>query len=435
MSNWAAAALAAFFVAASGGAALAAKPVIPPPATVVSAPSGVKAKSVKFATYQFVQTPNLPIGNYQVGPLCIPRFQIALKDFAPRVSKEAFAQTFEREVRSAGFPLAGASVDNLFGAASDAAGDLQVAANIKSATGDVCALLYASNTMKGWMQLEVEWQIYSPIKREVVARIPITAAIEKKTPVEPGPLLTDVLDEAVKGLLNDKTYRDLMLSSAPDIVAGPGAAPAIAGGPATVAPGRDPILIGAPSRKPTGLPEVAGSVVTIVAGGGHGSGFLVSANGYILTNEHVVRGSETVKIRWSDNFETVGQVLRLDRGRDVALIKTDSRGRLPLLMSRGAIELGQEVYAVGAPLDIGLSGTVTRGIVSTSNRIFNGYSFVQSDVQVNPGNSGGPLVTKDGQVIAMTDIGYQPEGLPTGINLFIPAGDALDFLGLKPAAP
>ncbi|HZZ36624.1 MAG TPA: trypsin-like peptidase domain-containing protein, partial [Caulobacteraceae bacterium] len=83
--------------------------------------------------------------------------------------------------------------------------------------------------------------------------------------------------------------------------------------------------------------------------------------------------------------------------------------------------------AIGAPTDKAFEGTVTRGIVS-AHRTFSGLAFIQSDVAVTHGNSGGPLVDEHGAVIALTDIGWQPDGVPIGINLFTPVGDALDFL-------
>ena len=98
---------------------------------------------------------------------------------------------------------------------------------------------------------------------------------------------------------------------------------------------------------------------------------------------------------------------------------------------------GDTVLAIGAPLDETLQGTVTRGIVS-ANRIVNGYAFIQSDVSINHGNSGGPLLDDKGYVIGLTDLSIQPgENVQIGLNFFTPIKDALDFLSvdLIPAAP
>ena len=170
----------------------------------------------------------------------------------------------------------------------------------------------------------------------------------------------------------------------------------------------------------------------VLTGDGHGSGFLVSNDGYILTNAHVVGSSRSVVVRWSDGFESDGEVIRSHKARDVALIKTNPHGRQPLALRRGPPTPGMNVYAVGTPLDPKLQGSLTKGIVS-ANRIMDGFSFIQSDVAVTHGNSGGPLLDEKSVVVGITDLGFEPDGKPANINLFIPIGDALDFLNLKVA--
>jgi serine protease Do len=180
--------------------------------------------------------------------------------------------------------------------------------------------------------------------------------------------------------------------------------------------------------------EVAGSVVTVISDEGHGSGFLISSDGYLITNQHVVGGGKVVKIRWSDGFESMGEVVRSDKRRDIALIKATTHSRQPLVLKTILARPGDTVFAIGTPLDEKFQGTVTRGVVS-AYRIMDGLNFLQSDVGINPGNSGGPLVDEKGMVIGITVLTYRRgEDIPTGINFFIPIGDALDFLNLK-AAP
>jgi S1-C subfamily serine protease len=158
---------------------------------------------------------------------------------------------------------------------------------------------------------------------------------------------------------------------------------------------------------------------------------LISSDGYLLTNHHVVGEAKTVRVRWSDGFESTGEVIRSDRGRDVALIRTEPHGRTPLALNTATPEIGAPVFAIGTPLDPKLQNTVTRGIVSGS-RIIEGFRFIQSDAPVTHGNSGGPLLDAHGEVIGLTDKGMSPEA-GSSLNFFIPIGDALDFLGLKPA--
>jgi S1-C subfamily serine protease len=179
------------------------------------------------------------------------------------------------------------------------------------------------------------------------------------------------------------------------------------------------------------IADAVGAVVLVLSGGGHGSGFLVSTDGYLMTAEHVVGSDKYVKIRWSDGLEGVGEVIRTDKRRDVALIKTDPRGRQPLALRREAPQPGDTVFAIGAPIDPKLQNTVTRGVVS-ANRIMDGFSFIQSDVTVDPGNSGGPLLDEQGRVLGFTDRGLRSAEAPTGLNFFVPIDDALRFLSAEP---
>jgi S1-C subfamily serine protease len=115
----------------------------------------------------------------------------------------------------------------------------------------------------------------------------------------------------------------------------------------------------------------------------------------------------------------------------VALVKASPRaGRPPLALRRGTPGVGEAVFAIGTPLDPSLQNTVTKGIVS-ANRILDGFAYIQSDVTVDHGNSGGPLLDDKGRVIGITVSKIAPDDGQRGLNLFIPIGDALDFLALK----
>ncbi len=172
---------------------------------------------------------------------------------------------------------------------------------------------------------------------------------------------------------------------------------------------------------------MASAVTLILAGDTQGSGFLISSDGLLLTDRHVVGDARYVKVRWSDGVEGLGEVVRTDKVRDVALVKTDPHGGTPLRIRREPMQPGDTVFAVGAPLDPKFQSTVTRGVIS-AYRTFGGLNFIQSDVSVNPGSSGGPLLDDKGEAIGATESGYSVAGAPTNINLFIPMGDALDFL-------
>ncbi|TLM99487.1 trypsin-like serine protease, partial [bacterium] len=135
-----------------------------------------------------------------------------------------------------------------------------------------------------------------------------------------------------------------------------------------------------------------------------GSGFIISNEGYILTNNHVVANADEIKVRLSDGREFKGQVKGSDEKLDLALIKIDARDHLPVatLGDSDAIEVGEWVLAIGNPF--GLAETVTAGIVSAKGRVIGSGpydDFIQTDASINPGNSGGPLVNARGEVVGI----------------------------------
>jgi len=154
-----------------------------------------------------------------------------------------------------------------------------------------------------------------------------------------------------------------------------------------------------------------------------GSGFIISAEGYILTNNHVVSGADEIKVKLSDGREFKGTVKGTDEKLDLALIKIDSNDRLPVaaLGDSDAIEVGEWVMAIGNPF--GLAQTVTAGIVSAKGRVIGSGpydDFIQTDASINPGNSGGPLFNARGEVVGINTAivaGGQGIGFAIPVNM------------------
>jgi len=160
--------------------------------------------------------------------------------------------------------------------------------------------------------------------------------------------------------------------------------------------------------------------------GGLGSGFIVSSDGYILTNAHVVDGAKDVDVKLTDRREFVAKVIGSDPKTDVALIKIDARG-LPVVHIGNPREVkpGQWVVAVGSPF--GFENSVTAGIVSAKSRsLSDSYvPFIQTDVAVNPGNSGGPLFDMNGNVVGINSQIYSQTGGYMGLSFAIPIDVAM----------
>lgn len=184
------------------------------------------------------------------------------------------------------------------------------------------------------------------------------------------------------------------------------------------------------SPRPIG--QAVAGVVTIFAGESMGSGVVVSDDGYVLTNQHVVGDAAQVRLRLADGSSSTADVVRTNRRRDVALIKA-SKPMTALPIRTSAATTGETVYAIGTPREKEFAGTLTRGIVSAADRVLEGQSYIQSDVAITHGNSGGPLLDEKGAVIGLSQSAYEPDGVGQNINFFVPINDALRALNLKRA--
>ena len=162
---------------------------------------------------------------------------------------------------------------------------------------------------------------------------------------------------------------------------------------------------------------------------GSGSGFIVSADGYILTNNHVVQGADRVIVRLYDNREFTAKTVGTDPSTDVAVIKIQTTG-LPTVRMGDAdsTKIGNWVLAIGNPLGEAFTFTVTAGIVSAKGRLLAGLNqsryaiqdFIQTDAAINPGNSGGPLVNVRGEVIGINSAIASETGFYAGYGFAIP---------------
>ncbi|HLR30811.1 MAG TPA: DegQ family serine endoprotease [Paenalcaligenes sp.] len=161
---------------------------------------------------------------------------------------------------------------------------------------------------------------------------------------------------------------------------------------------------------------------------GVGSGFVISDDGYILTNNHVVADAQDIYVTFVDGEEYSAEVVGTDERTDVALIKIDAKDLQPLPIGDSKeLKKGEWVLAIGSPF--GLDATVTVGVVSAINRDTGDYlPFIQTDVAVNPGNSGGPLLNTQGEVVGVNAQIVSRSGGFMGISLAIPIDEAMDIV-------
>ena len=166
--------------------------------------------------------------------------------------------------------------------------------------------------------------------------------------------------------------------------------------------------------------------------GSLGSGFIISADGYVLTNNHVVADHDEIKVILNDQREFNAKIVGTDERTDIALLKIDAKNLPQLSLAKNEkLKVGQWVVAIGSPF--GLDYSASAGIVSAIGRNIpseHGYvQFIQTDVAINPGNSGGPLFNMDGEVVGINSQIYTPSGGSVGLSFAIPSSVAVEVVG------
>ncbi len=193
-----------------------------------------------------------------------------------------------------------------------------------------------------------------------------------------------------------------------------------------------------PQTPPRNIPGIFGeqfkqqeeSNVALAAG----SGFIISEDGYVLTNNHVVDGANNIVVRLSDRREFDAKIIGVDRRSDLALLKIEAKKLNALKFANvDQLKVGEWVLAIGSPFGLDYSASV--GIVSAIGRSIptdmgdNYVPFIQSDVALNPGNSGGPLLNLDGEVIGINSLIFSRSGGSIGLSFAVPANVAVKVVG------
>jgi len=161
---------------------------------------------------------------------------------------------------------------------------------------------------------------------------------------------------------------------------------------------------------------------------GIGSGVIFSSNGFIITNEHVIRDAHVVRVKILDKNIYAANIIAFDTEHDLALLKIGGKiFSAAALGDSDKLGVGEEVIAIGSPISEELEHTVTRGIISAKNRKFGSRSMLQTDVAINQGNSGGPLIDKRGKVVGINTMVIR-ENMAEGLNFAIPSKMVISFM-------
>lgn len=402
-------------IMASPAAAQKLQIVLPPPAQVREIPAGAKPQPVKLVRISSSIPGGKKWAEVAQNPLCITEESLEWEASRNAVPPDAELERAFGDALAKARLAVGSDPDNLFEERTGSPSNLQIGALITDVRGKFCAFS-GGDPFKGTLVMKVQWQVYSVTQAKVVARIEIEGGAELKRASDAADTILLVAafgDSALRLTASDEFRAIVLADDATPTVATPGQ-----------------IALRAPPPSPMPLNIAVKSVVTIFAGEGMGSGVLISSDGYILTNHHVAGSTGRVRVRWPDGTDTTGEVIRGDPRRDVALVKTQAKSA-PLSIRAAPAQLGETVFAVGTPLDKQFANTLTRGIVSAT-RLIDGLSVIQSDVAIDHGSSGGPLLDEKGQIVALTVSRAENNGVGHDINFFIPIADALKALAIQP---
>ncbi len=369
--------------------------------------------------------------------LCIPRVATTSLGERAELSRDELAEVFLEEADGNGFKVVG-DTRAVFENSDKSRANLWIGGNISEIRKNICFPMHDWGNpvpSKGEANMVVDWEVFSPVDRQVVLRRTTTGYGKLDSAQDGGgaDVLRMAFAHATRGLLADEEFRKLVTRPAGSAYAPPRLTQ-------EQAQEARPVLtdvrvqVAGPDTPRVPLDSVRHSAVLVQMGDSHGSGFVITDDGYMLTNYHVVEESERARVRFQNGVTVVTRVVARDKRRDVALLKADMEGLRPLHIRLADVATGDEVFPVGAPGQEFLQGTITRGIAS-GYRMTSAGRLLHSDATIFGGNSGGPLVDGNGHVVGITVLTYlSNSGERMGANQFIPIADALKVLGI-PSKP
>jgi serine protease Do len=384
--------------------------------------AGEKARTLQFKKIVIKLKRGEEIGRIHVGVFCIDRGPFTWKGGQLTLTGDEFTEVFKEELEKAHYQVVG-DPDALFDDISEWKAEFLVAGMIKEMKTNLCFPNIGfgdSDTARGSAYIKVDWQVYSRLSREVVFHASTEGSSLQEQDSSSGwvHIFLNAFAAATQNLLSDEGFHNLVVRSDSQEKKN----------------SFDKIKIAKVEQFQTPLTEHISQnragVVTVFAGNGHGSGFFIDENGYLLTDAHVVGEAKMVTVRLVTGREIVGEVIRSDKKRDVAIVKVEEEKMIPLPVSSVSVNIGGKVYAIGTPLDVNLSTTLSSGIIS-GFRIEDGQRYIQSDTNILPGNSGGPLLDENGNVLGIAVYIIGLPDAPSGLNFFIPINEALEAINIE----
>lgn len=438
-------------------------------ATPIEITEEMSPTPIEFKNFRFLLPPGTEIGlESGMGPALLGGFcsynnyPVSRRVLSRKFDKQYIDLAFENALESQGYDVAN-DIDVEF-RRDDAAqrAEYFISAKVVDVDLDMCRrgevttfnIFNSSPRAKGKLYAKIEWSVYDALRRTTVYKTTTEGYTRRDYPnLEALELLfMDAFEMAAHNLGADSGFYDLIvLNKQPPKTQNHLHAKKIDDDyPRNFNPDEEVTLITKPISKQSFkvIAHDAKNVAVLVQKSGHGSGVFITKQGHILTNYHVVGDSRRVRI--VTGFRKTGitaEVLRVDRTRDVALLKLEE---IPEWLDMDKVlirpirldwpRVGEDVFAIGVPKDWkALRNTVTKGIISGHRRYKRVGSirsnFIQADVEIHPGSSGGPMVDEHGNLVGLTVEGYMAKGehapVGIGLNLFVPIQEALDVLDIS----
>jgi S1-C subfamily serine protease len=324
--------------------------------------------------------------------------------------KEEINSSLRNTISAAGYTVVGSN--KIFTGKSDIA---------DFAVGGEMTWINSGTAGRGFqVSVLINWSVFSVAKENVIFEL-TTGGFSDSKQKSIGEEVKLAITDALNGLIYDPKFQDIVVKKSETVSAA----------------AQEAIMLNKPTLKKfenysAVVKESIGSVVTIKTNFGIGSGFIISDNGYILTNHHVINSAEKIEVVFDNGFSFEAKAIRSNENADVAVIKISGSGFKPLTLNatENLATVGTEVIAIGTPENIKLGQTVTKGIVS-GKREFDEKIYLQTDVAINSGNSGGPLLNiSTGEVIGIVAAKIKAKGVE-GLGFAIPIGEAIKSLNLK----
>lgn len=297
----------------------------------------------------------------------------------------------------------------------------EVAVNLRHIEGKN----YGEGPIRGNTQLMLEWKVFDRTSGKVVLSIQTEGRSQHRQ--RPGFVQSDnitAFEDALLKFLAEGRFVELLRSNP--------LAPHTSPTDSIAAP---PNVINAVKNPPfKNLSEMIRyadrSCVTVITDAGHGSGVIINSEGYVLSAQHVIDGTNRVEVQFSDGLRQDATIILADVEHDLVLLDIAGSGFKPLpITSSDSTGLGDEVVTIGTPADLALGQSVSKGILSGKRRI-DDRIYLQTDLAVNPGNSGGPLINEKGEVIGIVQSKLVGKGIE-GLGFAVPMEVVMERLRLR----